>query len=282
MRAIVVGIDFLDESLVALEYAVTIGVKANSKIVLVFVNKFDKAKPIFKISADKLNAEVEARFNELILKQAERLPAENFSYRIKEGLKISDVLHEEAEDVRAELIVLGTQGKVGIKLFSHSLAFDIVEKSIIPVITIRNGARISADIKRILIPIDDTLETRQKVPFTVRLARMFGAEIHMLAIYHSTVQTVKENIERYTRQSAEYLEANNVNFVVKSVDSNDVVNETIKYAQEIDADLVSIMTTQIGVVSNLWKGSFAEQLIDQSPIPVVTVPPKELMRTLSR
>lgn len=282
MRAIVVGIDFLNESLSALKLAVIIAVKAKSDVILVFVNKPDKSKPIFSTPAEKLQEEVEGRFKDLIQKYSDKIPAEKFSYRFREGSKICEALNDEAENWRAELIVVGTQGKIGLKLFSHSLAFGVIEKSTIPVITVRDGAQIPTEVKRVLIPIDDTLETRQKVPFTARMARLFGAEIHMLAIYHSTVQTVKENVERYTRQSAEYLEGNNINFVVKSIETKDVVSETLKYAGEIDADIISVMTTQIGAVSNLWKGTFTEQLIDQSPIPVVTVPPKELIRTMSR
>lgn len=282
MRTIVVGIDFLNESLAALKLAVIIAVKANSNIVLVFVNKSDNAKPIFFTPADKIKAEVETRFKELIKKYSDKLPAANFSYRFTEGQKVYEALNQEAENSQADLIVLGTKGKVGLKLFSHSLAFEIIEKATIPVISVRDGARIAHEIKTVVIPIDDTLETRQKIPFSVAIAKLFGAEIHMLAIYHSTVQMVKDNIERYTRQSAEYLEANNINFVVKSIDTKDVVKETIKYAEEVNADIISIMTVQITATSNIWKGSFAEQLIAQSPIPVITVPPKELIRTLSR
>lgn len=282
MRAIVVGIDFLNESLAALKMAVIVAIKAKSKIVLVFVNKPDKSKPIFRTSPDKLREVVEGRFKELIHKYSVQYGAENFNYRFCEGAKIHEVINEQAEDWRAELIVLGTHGKSGIKLFKHSMAFQVAESAVVPVLTVRDGAQISSHIKKILIPIDATLETRQKIPFTVRLAKMFGAEIHMLAIYHSSVQAVKENIERYTRQSAEYLEGNNVDFVVKSIETTDIVNETIRYANEINADLISSMAVQISITSNLWNGCFAEQLIDQSPLPVITVPAKELMRTLSR
>jgi nucleotide-binding universal stress UspA family protein len=282
MRAIVVGIDFLNESLAALKMAVMIAQKANSQIIMVFVNKMDKTKPIFKVDADKLKDEVKKRFKDLIEEYAGLIDADKFTFRFREGKKVSEVIHDEADDWRAELIVLGTQGSPGLKLFKHSLAFNIVEESVVPVITVRDGAKIPETITRILIPIDDSLETRQKVPFSVRLAKLFGAEVHMLAIYHSQVQTVKENVERYTRQSAEYLEGNNINFVVKSIETANVVEESIKYANEIDADIMSIMTVQIGAASNIWKGSYAEQLIDQSPIPVITVPPKELLRTLSR
>lgn len=282
MRAIVVGIDFLNESLAALKLAVIIAVKANSKIVLVFVNKPDKYKPIFKTPKAKLHEEVENRFKHLVQKYSDRIPEEKFKCYFKEGTKVWNVINQVALDSNAELLVLGTQGKIGSKLFSSSLAYHIIEKSIIPVITIRDGARIASEIKTVLIPIDDTLETRQKIPFSVRLAKMCGAEVHMLAVYHSSYKAVKENVDRYTRQSAEFLEINNINFVVKSLETNDVVQETIRYADEINADIISIMTTQISLVSNIWKGTFAEQLIDQSTIPVITVPSKELIRTLSR
>lgn len=282
MSAIIVGIDFLNESLTALKLAVTIAMKTNSNIVLVFVNKYDKSKPIFKISNDKLQLEVESRFKDLILSYSNKLSSDRFSYQFKESKNISDALNEEVEKNQADLILIGTHGRKSLKLFSHSLAFQIIGSAKIPIISVRKGARVPLKISTILIPIDDTLETRQKIPFSAHMAKMCDAEVHLLALFHSSIQNVKNNVERYTRQSAEYLEKNSINFIVTSAETEDIVNETIKFANEINADVISIMTTQISKFSNIWKGSYAEQLIDQSSIPVITIPPKELIRTLSR
>lgn len=282
MKAIVVGVDFLNESFAALKMAVIIARKTNAKIMLVFVNKFDRAKPIFKTTSGKLKQEVEKRFETLINKYSDKLPANHIEYRILEGKRVQHVINKEAENCQADLIILGTKGDGGFKLFSKSTAFEIVEKATIPVITIRDGARVPIEIKTILIPIDATLETRQKIPFSAHMAKICGAEIHLLAIYHSEVQTVRENVERYTRQAAEYLESNQIDFIVKSIETSDIVNESVKYANLINADIISIMTSQITTISNIWKGSYAEQLIDQCPIPVITVPSKELIITLSR
>ena len=180
------------------------------------------------------------------------------------------------------MIVVGTHGKGGLKLFSSSGAFQIVEKSSVPVFTIKDGAQISDTIKTILVPIDATLESRQKIPYTVRLAKLYNAEIHMLAMYHSQVKMVQENIILYTKQAAEYLEDKAVDFVVKSVETDDIVKTTINYSEDIEADIISSMTIQVGSTSNLWKGSFAEQLISRSHIPVLNIQPKELMMTMSR
>jgi nucleotide-binding universal stress UspA family protein len=281
MKSIVVGIDFQNQSYSALKFAVNMALKMNCYVMLVFVNKPDKSKDIFQRPKDQVYDEAEERFKQLLEKYAQQIDKNKINYKIREG-KIADELNRQAIESRAEMIVVGTHGKGGLKLFSSSGAFQIVEKSSVPVFTIKDGAQISDTIKTILVPIDATLESRQKIPYTVRLAKLYNAEIHMLAMYHSQVKMVQENIILYTKQAAEYLEDKAVDFVVKSVETDDIVKTTINYSEDIDADIISSMTIQVGSTSNLWKGSFAEQLISRSHIPVLNIQPKELMMTMSR
>ncbi len=281
MKSIVVGIDFQNQSYAAMKFAVNMAIKVGSKVVLVFVNKHDKSKDIFQRPKDKIVEEAKSRLKSLIKKYEDQLPEERFTYKVGEG-KIGEELDSQASKARAEMIVIGTSGRAGYKLFNSSCAFQIVEQSTIPVVTIKDGAHINTDIKTILVPIDATLESRQKVPFAVRLAKIFNAEIHMLAMYHSNVKIIMENITLYSKQAAEYLEDKSVNFVVKSIETDDVVRTTINYSEEIGADIIASMTTQISTTSNLWKGSFAEQLISKSHIPVLNIQPKEYIKTLSR
>jgi nucleotide-binding universal stress UspA family protein len=281
MKSIVVGIDFQNQSYSAMKFAVNVAKKVDCYVMLVFVNKHDRSKDIFQRPKDKIYDEVEKRFKQLIDKYTDILDANRFSYKIREG-KIPEELDRQAVESRAEMIVIGTHGKTGLKLFSNSMAYQIVEDASVPVVTIKDGAHINTDIKTILVPIDATLESRQKVPFTVRLAKIYNAEVHMLAMYHSKVKMVQENIISYTKQAAEYLESKAIDFVVKSVETDDIVRTTINYSEDINADLISSMTVQLSSTSNLWKGSFAEQLIEKSHVPVLNIQPKELIKTLSR
>jgi len=281
MKSIVVGIDFQNQSYAAMKFAVNMALKVDSNIVLVFVNKHDRSKDIFQRPKDKVEEEAKERFNQLIGKYLDQISKDRFICKIVEG-KVAEELESQASKNRAEMIVIGTHGRTGLKLFNTSGAFQIVENTTIPVVTIKDGAHINNDIKTILVPIDASLESRQKVPFTVRLARIFNAEIHMLAMYHSKMKIVQENIISYTKQAAEYLEDNSVDFVVKSIETDDIVRTTINYSEEIDADIIASMSTQLASTSNLWKGSFAEQLISRSHIPVLNVQPKEYIKTMSR
>ena len=281
MKSIVVGVDFQNQSYAAMKFAVNMAINVNCYLMLVFVNKHDRSKDIFQRPKDKIYEEAEERFQMLIGKYKDQLDSNRFSYKIREG-NIADELDRQAVESRAEMIVIGTHGDSGLRLFNSSGAFQIVEKSSVPVVTIKDGAQISNDIKIILVPIDATLESRQKVPFTVRLAKTFNAEIHMLAMYHTKVKMIQENIISYTRQAAEYLEENSVDFVVKSIETEDVIKSTINYSEEINADLISSMSIQLSATSNIWKGSFAEQLISRSHIPVLNIQTKELIKTMSR
>jgi nucleotide-binding universal stress UspA family protein len=281
MKSIVVGIDFQNQSFAAMKFAVNVAIKVNCYVMLVFVNKYDKSKDIFQRPKEKIYEEAEIRFNQLIDKYHDLLDRNRFSYKIREG-KVPEEIDRQAIESRAEMIVIGTHGRTNIKLFGSSMAFQIVETASVPVVTIKDGAHINPNIKIILVPIDATLESRQKVPFTVRLAKIYDAEIHMLALYHSKVKMIQENIISYTKQAAEYIEGRSVNFVVKSIETDDVVQSTIDYSEEIGADLISSMTIQVSSTSNIWRGSFSEQLIDKSHIPVVNIQPKELILTQSR
>ena len=281
MKSIVVGIDFQNQSYSAMKFAVNMAIKMDCYLMLVFVNKQDRSKDIFQRPRKKVLEEAELRMGQLISKYTDLLDPGKFSYKIRNG-RVPEELDTQAKESNAEMIVIGTHGRTGVRFFSSSLAFQIVEKSAVPVVTIKDGAHINVNIKTILVPIDATLESRQKVPYTVRLAKMFGAEIHMLAMYHSKVKIVQENITLYTKQAAEYLESNEVDFVVRSVETDDVVRTTIDYCEDISADLISSMSIQLSSTSNIWRGPFAEQLISRSHVPVLNIQPKELIKTLSR
>ncbi|MFA5194156.1 MAG: universal stress protein, partial [Bacteroidales bacterium] len=55
-----------------------------------------------------------------------------------------------------------------------------------------------------------------------------------------------------------------------------ITSATIKYAEQIDADLIIIMTEQEEELSNIWLGPYAQQMVNNSPIPVMSVHPKEI------
>ncbi len=280
-KDIIVGIDFSACSVNALKHAVSIASKTESCIKMVWVKRPDFAKEVI-YKYQNVEEEIMDLFSELKQDFAPNLPDERITYTIREGKVYEEIVHY-AQEEDASMIVVGTHGASGFEEFwMGSNAYKIVSAAACPVLSIRESSTFATPLRRIVVPIDSTLSTRQKVPYAVQFARIFNAEIHILALYYTTVKAVQEDVLNYSKQVAEYLEDQKINFVLKSVDTKNVTTSTLDYAQEIDANLIVIMTEQITTTSNLWLGPYAQQMVHRSSIPVLSVHPKEYVRTYSR
>jgi nucleotide-binding universal stress UspA family protein len=75
---------------------------------------------------------------------------------------------------------------------------------------------------------------------------------------------------------SEFLKDKDVNFIVERKIATNITEATIKYALEVNADLISIMTEQDESLTSLVLGSYAQQMLNKSPIPVLSITPKEI------
>jgi nucleotide-binding universal stress UspA family protein len=277
MKNIIVAIDFSDCSVNALEHAISIAQKGGYNIIMVWVNNPTTTKILLSSdqSGDMLS-EVESQFKKLINKYAKSLPASNISYTIREG-KIYHQVSLEAKERDAMLVVAGTHGTAGFEEFwIGSNANKIVTLSPSPVITIRGGIQISRNLTKIVMPIDSTPETRQKASFTSVIAKLFDAEIFVIALYTTNISTIQDNINSYANQVVRFLEDENIKCQLESLRVDNIARATIDYAEKIEANLISIMTEQETATSNLWLGPYAQQIVNHSPIPVLSIHPIDL------
>ena len=62
----------------------------------------------------------------------------------------------------------------------------------------------------------------------------------------------------------------------KDVEKN-VTTTTLEYADEVDADMIVIMTEQESNLTSLFLGTYAQQMINESRVPVLTVRPTSVL-----
>lgn len=278
MKTIISAIDFSDCSINALEHALSIARKSKSNLLMLWVNNPNTTKTILSSDlSDDLLEEVEHQFLRLISKYRDELPDSKIDFMIREGKVYKEIVNQATES-EAWLIVAGTHGSSGFEEFwMGSNANRIVTASPCPVITIRSGVNVGRNLAKIVAPIDSSMETRQKIPYVSELAFMFDAEVHLLTLYTTTIEDVKRTIRSYTKQAADYLKEHKVKFVTVEMDSENISTSAIEYAQSIDANLIAIMTEQEKSAANLWLGPYAQQMVHHSPIPVLSIHPKELL-----
>jgi nucleotide-binding universal stress UspA family protein len=269
MKTIIVPLDFSDESLTGLNMALILADKAGANIQMVHVigkntNTADNELPGMEYKNVKMKFEG-------ILQKYKMKSNSALSYTITEG-KIFKEITDLAEKSEDSMIVLSTHGASGFEeLFIGGNAYKITSHSKNPVITVRRG-KIPANIEKIVLPLDFTFQTREKVPYTVELAKMFGSEIHLLTISLSKIKSTGKKLLQYTQQVASYLETHKIPYTVEYLHGSNLTDLTLDYARSIDADLISIMTEQEKSISNLLLGNYAHQFINKAFIPVLSFP----------
>lgn len=271
MKTIIVPIDFSPESLNGLEMALLFGKKENSNIQMVYVQKSSKDYRPGTYEEEHKYAEKE--FDKLIQKYSKDLAFNSkLRFIIKKG-KIYQEIVEQAESYKESIIVASTHGASGFEeYFIGSNAYKIITATNNPVLTVRKKP--SDSIKKIVAPLRLHVDTRQKAPIAGELAQFFGAEVHLLAV--STTKNKKDlgRLNAYLKQSADYLKRKGLKPVVKSLSGENSVTTVSNYCDAIDADLVTIMTSQRPGIAVLT-GSYAQQIVARSNCPVLSITAKE-------
>lgn len=275
-KKIIVGIDFSNCSVNALEHAISIANRAKAGVTMVWVNHLDYSKEIFSVEPKQLIKEVEHRLKILVLKYSNELVGQTIEYKIRKGKVYKEICDIGAE-LNAFLIIVGTHGSSGFEEFwIGSNANRIVSTSSIPTITIRGGIDVGRDLKRIVMPFDSTKVTRQKMPITALLANYYNSEVHLLGLYTSSLDDIRFRIKNYISQAEDYLKENNIKYKTTFLDVHNLTEATLQYAESIDANLISIMTEQETSTANIWLGPYAAQMVNHSAIPVLSVHPDKI------
>ncbi len=196
------------------------------------------------------------------------------SYSESKGSVYKEIIVKSL-DVQADLIVMGTHGNTGFQEFwLGSNANKVVSSAKCPVLTIRDDAR-STDFKMIVVPMDTSFESRQKIPVAIDLAEALKASIHILGVSTGKDKEAEHVINNYSRQAINSIEDHNISWTSEKRLGGNITNATIMYAEEIIADLIVIMTEQEPQLGSFFLGKFAQQMVNNSPIPVICVPTRE-------
>ncbi len=275
MQAVVVAVDFSNTSIHAIEYAIPLANKLKSDIILVWVDKISPSESLYPDTSSENRNEAKKRFEEIIATYSRRMGKNlKMEYKLRKG-KIYHEVDILAKNERAGLIITGSHGISGFEEYwIGSNAFKIVTYATCPVITVRHDFPLKKSIQRILLPIDSSVETIQKLPYVVRLAHLFMSEVHVVGTHSSHLTSIQRLAEKYVQQSSTYLFSHDIKCVEDNIVATDITKATLQYAKDVKADLIAIMTEQ-ETPANILLGPHAQQLINQSPVPVLSIHPQE-------
>jgi nucleotide-binding universal stress UspA family protein len=274
MKHIIVPIDFSEEALNGLRMAILYANQFKANLKMIYVEK--TSTEIGRISIDEEHKQVIEAFEKIVNEFKPKFHNPSMlEYSVKRGKIYLEVV-SQAELNDNSVIILSTHGASGFEeFFIGSNALKIISASSKPVITVRHGAE-ARNIKSIVVPIDSTVNTRQKVPYTTTIAKTFGAEMHVLGVCTTNDKELHRRMNSYIGQVCDYLEKEGVKYKTSTITGKSIASSILEYSTKVNADLISILTEESGSLSDIVLGTNAQQIISKSNVPVLNITPKDV------
>jgi len=280
MNEILVGVDFSESSNNALAHAVGLAARFKSNMLWSWVENKNSIRHLELKKGEDVHEAVKKKFNELLEKHSSEINIQNVETKMLKGVTYKEVINLSVEN-QVDLIVVGAHGAQGFRKFlMGDNANHIIAEAKCPVITIREHRTLSKGLNTIVIPIDSSLDTRQKLPISTKMALAYGAEVHLLGLYFSDVGTLRKRVNSYVEQTQKFLLKSGVKkVIIHYTKSKNGARTIMNYAIKVNAGLISTMIETEKLSSDLWLGSQGQQLVNQSPVPIMSIANKEILKT---
>lgn len=271
---VVAATDFSKNAEYSMEHAVGIANMFGYKIHLLYI----------KTKKTKLS---ELEIEEKLTSVAEGIKKENKNIKVTLAIRGGNPIHsigQYAEEVKANYLTIGTRGKTGVEYVPGHYAAKIIENAPVPTIVVQKG-HFDSGYKNIIIPVDEGLETRQKVKWTILFGRKWNSTIHILA-KHSSDSYYSRKIQANVMQIKKFFDQNRLHYTIHF--SNDrktnFGRQIVEYAISKKGDLIIIMTDFVTLSPGMFSGGLfggrvedIEKLIkESSQIPYMCVNPQDL------
>lgn len=277
IERILIPTDFSETGLLALEHGAFMARLFKADLYLLHVvevlefkyNVYDPG--LMMRREDEMEEVVSTRLGELAIKVREEygVPVNT----IITGGRTASGIAETARENKIDLIVMGTHGAKGFEeLFIGSNAHKTVTMSPCPVITVQTHAQ-KLGFTNIVMPIDNSLHSRQKADWVIALASKYGSKVHILGLLSHDDDEKKFNIKLETVEKA--VKKAGIAYQREVVKDGNLAQEALNYSNKVNADLIVTLTDHESNLTGMFLGAFAKQIINHSRIPVMSIRPKE-------
>ncbi len=273
---ILVPVDFSEQSLIALRQSFNLARFTESEILLLHVidedflctlSSYFKDQPYEDPMRDQIQVKLDALANEI-----QKESGIVIQTAIRKG-KIYEEIVKTSHEIEAKFIIMGTHGSVGIKKkFIGSNAMRVIKEASCPVITIK-GTEHHRGCKKIVLPLDLSKETKEKVGKAIEIANFFNSEIHVISVVESDDEFVINKLKRQLNQVINIIKDQEIKVISEIINASDVPAAILDYSKKADADLIIIMTQQEIYWTELFIGFAAQEIINSSDIPVLSIRP---------
>ena len=273
-KYILVPVDFREPSKRAATYAVKLAKRLHSEVFLLNIIETPGMLSKFFESGNllvKITDEAKDNLHSLVKSLNETNPDVKISSRVERGKRYERIL-ATATDIDARMIILGEnhEGDEAEKNLG-STVYHVTLKSPVPVITLKGEPKDLTN--SIVVPLDLAHETRKQLYSALVYGLNYNAKIYLVSSLVPGISVKQSLIYKKMRDAKRTLEQNGVETEIEIFEKkgSPSYQKVLKYAEEINAGMILLMTHKEGYNYDNYIGAFAHHLINRSDIPVLTL-----------
>lgn len=194
----------------------------------------------------------------------------------KEG-DIFSTIGEIAKERNAWYLSFGTHGVKGMQHILGAFALKVVSSSPCPVIIVQNKNIAAHGYKNILLPIDKTIESKQKVYQAIALAKIYNCNIHLFGDHEKDeymAVRVKANVGFVKNKLEEHGLSLASETYIDTGSKDSFGKQAIKHASANNIDLILIIAAEeTGLVGAIVGAEDVKIINNDAQIPVMCINP---------
>ncbi len=273
MKKILVPTDFSEEAENAAEVAAFLAKKNGAEIYLLHVMEIPtyESNYVFQTYQDIpeglfLMKQAKQRFQEFLKKPFFK------GVRVIEAIQFErtyENIVKQAKEKEIDLIVMGSHGASGFKeMFVGSNTERVVRLASCPVFTVKHKMS-EKEIDDVVFASDFSSEVYNAFVKIQQVVELFEAKLHILKVNTPNAFQSSKDSKEQMEDFAKYFELSDYEIHIYNDES--VEQGILNFADEIDADLVSLATHGRKGLSHLINGSLAEDVANHSTRPVLSM-----------
>lgn len=274
---ILIPIDFSKAAKFVIDEAMTLAKLVEAEVQLLYVKEFYDYNPFQTMPDSPMENPTAGEVKKRVVAALEEMKSEianEYGITPKAHIAEGDV-HEEivefAEKNNVDLIAMGTHGVSGYReMFVGSNAQRVVTLSDLPVLTV-SIERNKPDFNNILIPIDDSLHSREKVNIAVMMASLYKAKVHIVGVFEPEEPNDINKFKIKLKSVEDIIKKHNLEMQTEIIESDSLAESTLEYAEKHKCDLIVINTGHESKITGIFLGLFAQQIVNHSKVPVLSL-----------
>lgn len=262
-KIILVPTDFTPIADNALEHAVAVANTINAKIALIHI-----------VPKKSHVEEAKTRLSMML----ERPELKSLDIEIDPIVRVGTIFEDigdVAEELSADLIIMGTHGMKGLQFITGSRALKVITSSSTPFVVVQESKIKETGYDDIVVPLDLSKETKQKLTIVAQMAKYFKSRVHLI-IPRESDEFLKNQLDRNLNYAKQFFNEQQIELTTKVSDekSGDFDDGIIQYASEINADLIAIMNLAANSLVGMLGSSYVQNILtNEAQVPVLIVNP---------